>query len=131
MLADSRHFTKQYVWYILICRDGSERTTREDPRSMATSKKRKKPEGKARKSGRRDEESPEKVVRDSFTMPKDEHGRLKALKARCLKGGVAVKKSELLRAGIQTLDTMSDVQLLKLMQKLERVKTGRPAKRKG
>lgn len=69
-----------------------------------------------------------KVIRDSFTMPSRDHLRLEALKARCIEGGVAVKKSELLRAGVRALDQMGDAELLQLMARLEPVKTGRPPK---
>src|SRR5712692_8801527 len=40
-----------------------------------------------------------KVVRDSFTMPEADHGKLAELKSKCLAAGVSVKKSELLRIG--------------------------------
>jgi hypothetical protein len=46
----------------------------------------------------------EKVVRDSFTMPKSDYEKLAALKQKCLDAGVAVKKSELLRAGLLLLE---------------------------
>jgi hypothetical protein len=45
----------------------------------------------------------EKVVRDSFSMPKSEHAQLKALRETLAKGGRICTKSELLRAGIQLL----------------------------
>ena len=70
-----------------------------------------------------------RVVRDSFTMPGQEHARLKALKVRCLERGVAVKKSELLRAGVRALDQMGDRELLERLERLQPVKTGRPRKR--
>lgn len=80
------------------------------------------PEEKARRAKK------EKVVRDSFTMPKSEYGQLDALKERCLGAGVAAKKSELLRAGLILLAGLDDQQLLAAVAGLEAVKTGRPAK---
>lgn len=68
-----------------------------------------------------------KVVRDSFTMPEGDYARLTELKKRCLVAGVSVKKSELLRAGLQALSAMSAEQLTAAVNALESVKTGRPA----
>jgi len=68
-----------------------------------------------------------KVVRDSFTMPEVDYARLTELKKRCLLGGVSVKKSELLRAGLQALSAMSAEELVTAVNALESVKTGRPA----
>lgn len=69
-----------------------------------------------------------KVVRDSFTMPEADYAKLAALKARCVSAGVAVKKSELLRAGLQVLETLPAKKLLAIIAGIENVKTGRPAK---
>jgi hypothetical protein len=71
-----------------------------------------------------------KMERDSFTMPKDEYAQLAALKARLLTLGKPVKKSELLRAGIKQLVTMTDLRLKKAMADLPVIKTGRPKKKK-
>jgi hypothetical protein len=70
----------------------------------------------------------EKVVRDSFTMPKSDYEKLAALKQKCLDSGVAVKKSELLRAGLLLLEGVPIAQLLNAISAVETVKTGRPAK---
>ena len=70
----------------------------------------------------------EKVVRDSFTMPKVDYERIAALKQTCLEAGVPVKKSELLRAGLQLLEASSTKRLVAAIAALETVKTGRPAK---
>jgi hypothetical protein len=70
----------------------------------------------------------DKVVRDSFTMPKTDYERIAALKRKCLEAGVEVKKSELLRAGLQLLDSASSKRLVAAIAALEVVKTGRPAK---
>lgn len=69
----------------------------------------------------------EKVVRDSFTMPKSDYEKLTALKQRCLDAGVVVKKSELLRAGLILLEAASAKRLVATVSALETVKTGRPA----
>jgi hypothetical protein len=70
----------------------------------------------------------QKVVRDSFTMPEDEYRVLSEIKKRCLAGGIDVKKSELLRAGLQSLAGMTQAALKKQLSKLAEIKIGRPAK---
>jgi hypothetical protein len=70
----------------------------------------------------------DKVVRDSFTMPKSDYAKIAELKQRCLEAGVSVKKSELLRAGLALLAAASAKQLLAAVSELDTVKTGRPAK---
>jgi hypothetical protein len=70
---------------------------------------------------------PEKVVRDSFTMPKSDYALIDALKEKCLSAGAAVKKSELLRAGLIALNGLSDDGLLQAVKNLAAVKTGRPS----
>jgi hypothetical protein len=73
-----------------------------------------------------------KVVRDSFAMPKPEYERIRELKKRCLGLGIAVKKSELLRAGIAMLDRLSDDRLTQAVSAVASVKSDRlPGKRKG
>ena len=67
-----------------------------------------------------------KLVRDSFTMPKDEYQVIDALKARVLGLEKHVRKSELLRAGIQALAAMNDRALLKAIAAVPTLKTGRP-----
>lgn len=70
-----------------------------------------------------------KVVRDSFTMPQNEYQKIEDIKATCLKTGRHVKKSEILRAGLQTLSNMSAVDLEAALARLEIIRTGRPKKR--
>ena len=66
-----------------------------------------------------------KVVRDGFTMPQVDYDLLKSLKAQCLKAGVEVKKSELLRAGVQALAALSMTDLAARLKALPPVKAGR------
>ena len=72
-------------------------------------------------------EKKEKVVRDSFTMPKSDYAKIAVLKQKCLDAGVHVKKSELLRAGLVLLEGVSEKRLAAVLADLETVKTGRPA----
>ena len=67
-----------------------------------------------------------KLVRDSFTIPKDEYVVIDGLKTRAGKLGQAVKKSELLRAGVKALAAMSDIQFKAALSNVPTIKTGRP-----
>ena len=67
-----------------------------------------------------------KLVRDSFTMPKDEYQAIDALKARALGLEKHVRKSELLRAGIRALSAMNDRAFLSAIGAVPTLKTGRP-----
>lgn len=69
-----------------------------------------------------------KVVRDSFTMPESEYQKIAEIKALCLKAGLQVKKSEVLRAGVIALCAMSEAQLNTALSRLDKIKTGRPNK---
>lgn len=67
-----------------------------------------------------------KLVRDSFTIPKDEYAVIETLKQRCATLAQPVKKSELLRAGLKLLGAMSDASLRAAIQAVPSIKTGRP-----
>lgn len=69
-----------------------------------------------------------RLLRDSFKFPPDEYSVFDELKLRCLAAGREVKKSELVRAGLQTLKSLSDAKLLEVLGKLRKLKTGRPPK---
>jgi hypothetical protein len=68
----------------------------------------------------------QKLVRDSFTIPKSEYQVLEALKLRAAGLKRPTKKSELLRAGIAALNAMADKPLLAALNKVPSLKTGRP-----
>ena len=67
-----------------------------------------------------------KLVRDSFTIPKDEYLVIDSLKQRSAKLGQPMKKSELLRAGIKVLNSLDDGQLKQALDAVPAIKTGRP-----
>lgn len=69
-----------------------------------------------------------KMERDSFTMPKDEYAQIAALKKRLESAGKAVKKSELLRAGLKLLSALDDTKLKAALATVPTIKTGRPKK---
>ncbi len=67
-----------------------------------------------------------KLVRDSFTIPRDEYTAIEALKVRLARLGRVSKKSEILRAGLKVLTGLSDDALQKALQAVPLIKTGRP-----
>ena len=69
-----------------------------------------------------------KLVRDSYAMPENEYAAFSALKKRLSVLGNEFKKSELLRAGIATLTALNDAELVTVMGRVQKIKTGRPAK---
>lgn len=82
----------------------------------------------AAKEGKTKRAKKEKVVRDSFTMPRSDYEKIAALKQKCLDAGVSTKKSELLRAGLLLLEAAPLKRMLAAVSAVETVKTGRPAK---
>ena len=85
-----------------------------------------------------DDESPEdkadvakaKLVRDSFTIPKDEYDVLAELKQRAHLLAHSPKKSEILRAGVRLLAGLGQEAFLKALKAIPSIKTGRPAAEK-
>jgi hypothetical protein len=67
-----------------------------------------------------------KPVRDSFTMPEIDFALIGTLKARALAAARETKKSELLRAGLHALTSLSAAKLVAALNQLEPVKIGRP-----
>lgn len=69
-----------------------------------------------------------KLVRDSFTIPKAEYTTLNELRQRSTRLAAPAKKSELLRAGIELLRSLSDQAFLAALAAVPNLKTGRPRK---
>ena len=69
-----------------------------------------------------------KLVRDSFTFPKDEYQAIAGLKQKALGLKHSAKKSEILRAGLMLLNALNDKAFLAALAKVPALKTGRPAK---
>ncbi len=84
--------------------------------------------GKADKPVKAEKPKKIKMVRDSFTMPENDYAKLAELKKKCLQAGVHVKKGELLRAGLLSLSKLPAAALIKAVEQVEKLKTGRPAK---
>src|SRR3990167_8893944 len=106
-------------------------TTVKTPATKAVAEKVTAPAKAAAKNPKKEhpkKEHKEKVVRDSFTMPQSEYQKIAAIKETCLKAGLPVKKSEVLRAGLKALVEMNAAQLKRSLAGLEKIKTGRPKK---
>jgi hypothetical protein len=69
-----------------------------------------------------------KLVRDSFTFPKDEYQAIAGLKQKALGLKHSAKKSEILRAGLKLLSSLNDKAFLTALTNVPALKTGRPAK---
>lgn len=70
-----------------------------------------------------------KLVRHTFSMPEIEYAQIATLKKRIASLGGNVKRSELLRAGLALLAVLDNVELTAVMARVDRLKTGRPAKK--
>lgn len=68
-----------------------------------------------------------KVLRD-FSMPQAEYQKIAEIKEACLKAGLRVKRSEVLRAGLKALGEMTGAQLKRSMVGLGKAKAGHPKK---
>ena len=68
---------------------------------------------------------PPNVIRDNFSMPETDYGLIDQLRQACLQQGVAVNKSELVRAGLIALTELSPAQLRQAVARVEKIKVGR------
>lgn len=104
--------------------------TRKSPASVKTAKsiREEKPEKQAiqEKTGKKADKTAKaaksqrsKLMRDSYSIPESEHQAIAVLKKRCVENGREVKKSYLLRAGIQVLALMDDRGLLAAVKRIK------------
>lgn len=103
------------------------KSTANQPDSKTTSQTKAKPEPKAKPVPAPKLKKP-KLVRDSFTFPKDEYQAIAALKQKALSLQHSVKKSEILRAGLKLMSSLNDKAFLAALSNVPALKTGRPAK---
>lgn len=68
-----------------------------------------------------------KVVRN-FSMPQVEYLKIAEIKEACLKAGLRVKKSVVLRAGLKALGEMNEAQLKHAMIGFGKIRAARPKK---
>ena len=72
--------------------------------------------------------SPNPAAAEQFVVPQDDYALIAKLKEKAQAAGIQVKKSALLRAGLQMLDKSSALQLKRVISGLTPIKTGRPKK---
>ncbi len=65
------------------------------------------------------------IVRSNFTLLQSDLDLLNQTKRRCLLLGIETNKSELIRAGIDSLSKLSDDKLLTILARLPKPKVGR------
>ena len=115
----------------LEAEDDAVRSRFEKADSLFSSKRKKakhpKVEGEQGRQPKKPKSPKPKVIRDSFSLPKDDYELIKDLQKRCLGLARNASKSELVRAGLHALIKMSDAELVKTLGVLEKVKTGRPS----
>lgn len=100
-------------------------------KAVKTVKAAAKPEVKAKPEAEpKEKQKKVKLVRDSFTMPEEEYAVLGEVKKACLKAGIEVKKSELLRVGVALIRQLDTVKLKEVLAGLPTLKAGRPKKGK-
>lgn len=85
--------------------------------------------GKSEKADKASKPVKTRLVRDSYAMPESEYRQIGELKKRAQALGGEIKKSELLRAGLAMLSALNDDELKAVLARVDRIKTGRPAKK--
>lgn len=85
----------------------------------------------ARTGGKSKSKSRSKLVRGSFKMPRRDFELLASLKERSAGLDRPVKKSELLRAGLSSLQKISDAELSQLLDSLAPLEARSPKKNSG
>lgn len=67
-----------------------------------------------------------RVVREAFTLPENEQQQIETIRERALQQAVYATKSEVMRAGLLLVSELDDQQLMQLLERVEKVRTGRP-----
>lgn len=113
---------------------GKTRAGRTSAAKKAIAKRPEEPSAAAATSPVADQNAPvpaklkQKLVRDSFTMPKPDFALIEMLKGRMVAYKRPTRKSELLRAGLHALMALPDVRLEAALDELAPLKAGRPRK---
>jgi hypothetical protein len=85
----------------------------------------------ARSTPKKPKQQRKSVIIDAFTFPPHDHQLLNTIKSRAMKLGSGPSKSELVRAGLHALTELSDKNLLRLVQGIEKMKPGPSATKVG
>ena len=84
--------------------------------------------GQKKTSSRKKSPESQPVVRDTFSMPKGDHGLIQELRQQLIQEhGVVLNKSEILRAGLHALRKMPPQKRLAAARSIENLKPGRKA----
>lgn len=67
-----------------------------------------------------------KIVREAFTLPENEQEQIEAIRERALRQAVFATKSEVMRAGLLLVSELNDQELTQVLERVEKVRTGRP-----
>jgi len=67
-----------------------------------------------------------KVIRDTFSIPESDYLLLNKCKNRGIEFKCVVNKSEVVRAGLILLSSLSDEEFIKALKLVKKIKTGRP-----
>ncbi len=97
------------------------------PQESSPPKEGTKKQPKEKKSIPKKQLLPEKVVRDTFTMPPKDYKRISDIQHEALQSAIQVNKSEIIRAGLISLQKLTENQRNQILLSLEKVKPGRPA----
>ena len=93
-----------------------------------TSKKASSKSTKSTKANKATKTVKTKLVRDSFAIPEKEYAALVAVKKTCLKAGLEIKKTELIRIGIALVNNLTTAKIKTAQAKLTQISAGRPKK---
>ncbi len=82
---------------------------------------------RGRKSNGQDDTSSSNdfVIRDTFSIPPKEYGKIEVIRMRLAREGYIYSKSEVIRAGLLALDAMHNKEMVMRLNAVEKVKPGR------
>lgn len=66
-----------------------------------------------------------RIVRDSFTMPDNDHRLIRELQLVYAREGILFNKGEVLRAGLHALKRLPPAELAAIAERIEHMKSGR------
>ena len=66
------------------------------------------------------------IIRETFSMPPGDSDLIDQLRQRSAAQGLMLNRSEILRAGLAALSTLSDAKLVEIGNRVPKMRTGRP-----
>lgn len=101
----------------------------EKAETLASNVTKKEEKTESKPKAKKENNSEIEIVRDGLLIPKDELEAIVALRGRAFSLGIEANKTEVYRAGLQALASLSDAQFKKTFSGLQKVKTGRKPKK--